>query len=114
MIDWKRVGELRSEIGQDGFAEVVEIFLEEVEMTLRRLSADSAAGLEADLHFLKGSAWNLGFVDLGALCHAGERMAAAGRAAEVDLGQIAARYVSTRQIFLAGLAADGAGPAQVA
>ena len=39
MIDWTRAGELRSEIGDDGFAEVVELFLDEVEDVVMRLRA---------------------------------------------------------------------------
>ena len=78
MINWDRVDELRSEIGEDGFAEVVELFLDEVETTVMRLPSLPAAALEASLHFLKGSAWNLGFRDFGALCQDGERKAAAG------------------------------------
>ena len=31
MIDWKRVRELRDEIGEEDFSEVVDLFLEEVE-----------------------------------------------------------------------------------
>jgi hypothetical protein len=37
MIDWKRVEELRTEIGNDGFAEVAEMFLEEAEATVQTL-----------------------------------------------------------------------------
>ena len=31
MISWERVNELRDEVGQEDFLEVVEIFLEEVD-----------------------------------------------------------------------------------
>ena len=72
MIDWSRVNELKGEIGEDGFAEVVELFLDEVETAIARLSPDSPARkLETDMHFLKGSAWNLGFVEFGAVCLVG-------------------------------------------
>ncbi len=104
MINWDRVDELRSEIGEDGFAEVVELFLDEVETTVMRLPSLPAAALEASLHFLKGSAWNLGFRDFGALCQDGERKAAAGYGGDVDCGLITARYFSAREVFLEGLA----------
>ncbi len=105
MIDWMRVDELRHEIGDDGFAEVVDLFLDEVEEVVERLPASAAEGrLEGDLHFLKGSAWNLGFRDFGALCQDGERKAAAGYGGDVDCGLITARYFSAREVFLEGLA----------
>lgn len=105
MINWERVDELRSEIGEEGFAEVVELFLDEVESTVMQLPSQPLPALESSLHFLKGSAWNLGFREFGALCQDGERKAAAGRGAEVDCGLISARYFTSRQTFLEGLAA---------
>jgi HPt (histidine-containing phosphotransfer) domain-containing protein len=103
MIDWMRVDELRHEIGDDGFAEVVDLFLDEVEEVVERLPASAALGrLEGDLHFLKGSAWNLGFAGFGTLCQAGEKRAAAG--GEVDIGPILAGYAQSKAEFMAGLA----------
>ncbi|OIQ68967.1 Hpt domain protein [mine drainage metagenome] len=99
MIDWQRVACLRAEIGEDDFAEVVALFLEEVDEALDRLNgATTPAASEAALHFLKGSALNIGFVDFAAICHAGEREAAAGKA--VDARAISARYRASRQEFL--------------
>lgn len=39
MIDWERVADLRSEIGDDGFDEVIALFLEETDEVIARLSA---------------------------------------------------------------------------
>jgi hypothetical protein len=70
MINWDRVNELRHEVGDDDFAEVVTIFLDEVDEVLARMrTAASAEVYRAELHFLKGSALNLGFRGLAALCH---------------------------------------------
>ncbi|QLQ20348.1 MAG: Hpt domain-containing protein [Exiguobacterium profundum] len=77
MIDWLRMSELRDEIGQDGFDEVVDVFLEEADEVLARLIQDPLPTQE-DLHFLKGSALNLGFVAVAQLCQEGERLLAAG------------------------------------
>ena len=105
MIDWMRVAELRHEIGDDGFAEVVELFLEEVEDVVLRLDTAPAPGTyEEDLHFLKGSAWNLGFADFGALCQDGERRAASGQAAAVNIRAVIESYGKSKTVFLAGLA----------
>lgn len=104
MIDWDRTNELCSEIGADGFAEVVDLFLDEVEGVVMRLKREpDPARYEADLHFLKGGAWNLGFAEFGALCQDGERKAATGRTAEVDAQRIVAVYFASKEEFLAGL-----------
>lgn len=107
MIDWDRVLELRSEIGDDGFDEVVELFLDEVEDVVMRLgTAPNPALYEEDLHFLKGSAWNLGFADFGALCQDGERKAAAGRQQEIDISAILACYGRSKQSFMTRIEAE--------
>ncbi|WP_068116123.1 Hpt domain-containing protein [Tropicimonas marinistellae] len=106
MIDWKRVSELRSEIGAPEFDEVVELFLDEVECLLDRMRTTPKPELiEEDLHFLKGCAVNLGFSDFATLCLQGETMSAAGKPESVDLEQVFASYESSRTVFLAGVAA---------
>ncbi len=101
MIDWARVTQLRDEIGAEDFAEVVELFLEEVDDAMFRLKAGSdLAQLEQDLHFLKGSALNLGFSAFSELCQMGERMAASGQAAEVDMQAIFKAYDASRDCFV--------------
>jgi HPt (histidine-containing phosphotransfer) domain-containing protein len=107
MIDWKRVEELRMEIGADGFAEVADMFLEEADQAVKALAAGLAVDeVEGQLHFLKGSALNLGLADLAALCQDGERKAAAGYGALVDLGQVARVYQASRALLLGGLAGE--------
>ena len=73
MIDWTRVEELKQEVGEDDFSEVVDLFLEEVEETITRLKqTPDLSQLEEDMHFLKGSALNLGFEQFSTLCQAGD------------------------------------------
>jgi HPt (histidine-containing phosphotransfer) domain-containing protein len=106
MIDWKRVEELRAEIGADGFAEVADMFLEEADQVVQRLGAGVAAEeVGAQLHFLKGSALNLGLADLALICQDGERKAAAGYGALVDLAQVARVYHASRAVLLSRIAA---------
>ncbi|MBM9593811.1 Hpt domain-containing protein [Roseitranquillus sediminis] len=101
MISWKRVRELREEIGDDDFTEVVDLFLEEVEDVLDRMRADpDPASYEADLHFLKGSALNLGFEALGALCMNGEMRAAARKMQTRDLAEVFDTYEVSKKEFL--------------
>ena len=107
MIDWERVSDLRSEIGDEGFAEVVEIFLEETDDVIARLSAGPPeVQIGQDLHFLKGSALNLGFSHLASLCQDGERRAGLGDAAAIDLAMIIRSYHDSKSAFLMGPAQD--------
>jgi HPt (histidine-containing phosphotransfer) domain-containing protein len=102
MINWERVRELQSDMGAEDFREVVALFLEEVEDVLMGLDAGPAAGaMEAPMHFLRGSALNLGFSDLAALCTEGEKLAAQGRGGQIDLAAIHAAYQAAKAAFLA-------------
>jgi HPt (histidine-containing phosphotransfer) domain-containing protein len=106
MIDWKRVTELRDEIGTSEFDEVVELFLEEVDILTTRLRASpDPARYEEDMHFLKGCAVNLGFAELSRRCLEGETLAAAGQPERLDLGAVLSCCESSRTEFLEGLSA---------
>jgi histidine phosphotransfer protein HptB len=73
LVNRDRLAALRGEIGEDGFDEVVDLFLRESEEVVARLGTQRQGGLsEADLHFLKGSALTLGFDDLADLCRQSE------------------------------------------
>lgn len=102
MIDWARVSELREEIGEEDFAEVVDLFLEEVDSVIGTLSA-GMTDLEAQLHFLKGSALNLGFRVFSELCQQGETAAAEGQGASVDVARVCSVYAASRSEFASGL-----------
>ena len=103
MIDWERVNQLRNEIGAEDFQEVVELFLEEVEEVIERFRrTPDPRTFEADLHFLKGCALNLGFEAFCALCAIGEKKARDGAAATVDLPAILSIYDQSRREFVNG------------
>lgn len=107
MIDWSHVRRLRDEIGADAFDEVVELFVDEVETEISRLRASGKTpDLEAQLHFVKGSALNLGFVDVATLCERGEAAAANGQADAVDVTEIIDCLDRSKAGFLAGLDAQ--------
>lgn len=109
MIDWTRISALRAEIGEENLHEVIGLFIEETDEVIARLDervADSA--LASLLHFLKGSALNLGFSDLAAICHEGERKATRGEDGDIDLERIISLYCASRMTFLNGLALHSA------
>lgn len=79
------------------------MFLDEAEEAVARLTpALSAKAMEADLHYLKGAALNLGFVALSGLCQEGERRAAGGDTS-VDLDAVRRTYLASKEAFEVGL-----------
>ena len=103
MIDWAQVEELQAEMG-DAFGELVDAFLQEVDEGLARLDAQAPpAEQAAALHFLKGSALNLGFSEFAGLCSQGELAANAGRSPAFDPEVILQCYQRSRGEFLTGL-----------
>lgn len=101
MINWSRVKELQDDIGADEIGEVVELFLEEVEEVIGRLaSAPVEAEMEQDMHFLKGSALNLGFDQLGNMCSVAEKLAEKGQIEDIPIAQILEMYRQSKAAFL--------------
>lgn len=104
MIDWTRVKDLQSEIGEDDFLEVLEMFLEEADEVVAHLDGTAdLATVESRLHFLKGSALNLGLTALATLCQSGEKSAAMGQAALVDVREVTASYQASKAQLLEAL-----------
>ena len=102
MIDWDRVAELRDEIGEESFNEVIDLFLTEADEVILRLRPDAdPKSLESDCHFLKGAALNLGFKTLAAQCQLRETQAAKGQEVS-DLAVVYECYQSSRHALLAG------------
>lgn len=101
MIDWVHVNDLRAEMG-DGFAELVDVFLEEMDGAVASLDpAVPPAQIAARLHFLKGAALNLGFHAFASLCDQGE--ISAGRSETVALTPVRDAYLRSRAAFLSGV-----------
>lgn len=104
MIDLARLNQLRSEIGEDDFQEVLTMFLEETdEVTAQLGGPPELQSVESRLHFLKGSALNLGLSSLADLCQAGEKSAAAGNPGGVDLQEVTENYAASKAQLLAYL-----------
>lgn len=109
MIDWARLDELRSEIGAEDLAEVAASFLEEADEVVARLGKTrSPPELAAQLHFLKGSALNLGLRDFATLCQEGEKRLASGPFGPQDLPRLVAVYEASKSAFRGALARGNA------
>jgi HPt (histidine-containing phosphotransfer) domain-containing protein len=100
MIDRARVNDLRDEVGAEDLAEVVRMFCEEVEETLDRLRSRPSRSLADDLHFLKGSALNIGMSEVGTLCQSFEASLRADPSAIPDVARIATAFARAREALL--------------
>ncbi|MFN3276252.1 MAG: Hpt domain-containing protein [Paracoccus sp. (in: a-proteobacteria)] len=103
MIDWDRVHDMRAEVGDEEFGPLAEQFLTEIETRLMRLGR-SPAQLFLDLHVLRGSALNMGFRELAALCLVGEANLRDGRYDLVGGGDLLACFIASRQAYRRHLA----------
>lgn len=104
MIDWQQIKQLEEDIGPEDFSDVVILFLEEVDSTVEELKTappESAEELAPVLHFLKGSAYNLGFREFGDYCSDGERLVLEGQGQRVALDNVIRLYTKSKQQFFA-------------
>lgn len=75
-IDWSRVSALHDDFGDDAFAEILDVFVEEAAEALQRLeAAQTHAALRDEFHFLKGAALNMGLAAMADICAEGETCA---------------------------------------
>lgn len=105
-IDWTHVTLLRDEMGDD-FDDLLQVFLNEVDEGLSRLEeAPVGPDLADALHFLKGSALNLGLSSFASLCSDNEQLARCG--GDVARGYIHDELMRSRQLLLSSLGAGNA------
>ncbi len=103
MIDWAQIKQLEDDIGTEDFGDVVVLFLEEVDEAVNQLAENpptDAAQMAPALHFLKGSAYNLGFSAFAEYCSQGEALAENGQAGDVDLAKVIDLYGESKRIFM--------------
>ncbi|MEO9823594.1 MAG: Hpt domain-containing protein [Paracoccaceae bacterium] len=96
MVNWDRLSELREEVGEDDLAEVVALFCEEVEEVLAVLGNASPSDMPNHLHFLKGSALNIGFEAVSELCQKEEQRTNENADAIVDIPALRAAYLTSK------------------
>lgn len=101
LICWKQVNTLCEEVGDDVFASVFDVFLEEVEEALGGLAQiQDPKQLEAALHFLRGSALSLGFNEFARLCGDGEKQAGNNELQVINLSAVKDCYEASKQEFI--------------
>lgn len=96
MVNWDRITELQEEVGEDDLAEVLQLFCEEVEEALSALSTTDAETLKGHLHFLKGSALNIGLDQVSTLCREAEQTLASNPQSNILVEAIRSAYQSAR------------------
>ena len=109
MIDWTRIEALRDEVGAEALPEIVALFLDETGEAvdgLRAIVSGAAApaeapGMAARMHFLAGSAGQLGLTRMRALAAGAESAARDGQA--VDPAPVVAAYDAARAELVARL-----------
>jgi len=103
MIDWKHVHQLAADVGAGEFTEIATLFLDEMDSEIAAMkSCDNRdpAALSARMHFLKGSAYYLGFTGFGNLCAAYEAELRTHKTPNVDLAALIAAYQRSREQFI--------------
>ena len=105
MIDHVRLAELREEVGEDDFAEVLQLFCEEVEETLDRLAKGVFGDLAEELHFIKGSALNIGMTEVGHLCQKAEKALRVAVGSRPDIAPIVDAFRSAKDAVLSAIPA---------
>lgn len=96
MVNWDRISELREEIGEADLREVVSLFFWEIDEVLATLEAAPPAEMPGHLHFLKGSALNIGFAAVSSRCQAEEVRLKENPAATADIQGIRADYSASK------------------
>lgn len=100
MLDMSRIAELKAEVGEDDFAEVLALFCEEVEEVLTELENATQNAIAAKIHFLKGSAQNIGLERVGALCLEAEASLRMHPNARPDVRRIRDAYAASKTELL--------------
>ncbi|QBY02103.1 Hpt domain-containing protein [Rhodophyticola sp. CCM32] len=98
MIDLNRLADLRSEIGEEGFTEVADLFVEEMRGAMDHLIRNPLAVTQDDLHFLRGSAANLGLTGFVTCCATAEQRICASKPVDIPA------LVKTYEASLAAIA----------
>lgn len=106
MINWQQIKQLEEDVGAEDLAEVVTLFLAEVDEAIEELDAVTQKGpseIANALHFLKGSAFNLGFQRFGEFCSEREALAHSGETGSILSTEVEELYLASKEQFLANV-----------
>lgn len=108
MLDWNRVDNLRYEIGEEDFLAILSVFLEETDAMMATIDARMPAiEMARVLHFLKGSAVNIGLASFAQACQQAERDIVAG-VTTASLDGLKRIYRETRAELLRSISVSAA------
>lgn len=100
MLNEVRIAELKDEVGEDDFIDVVRLFCEEVEEVLAVLPSAANDAMIEKLHFLKGSALNIGMTTMAELCHEEEVRLKASQETSPEISRIIAAYLASKSMLI--------------
>lgn len=101
MLNWTTIKKLHHDIDPEDFDEIVDIFLGEMETEIQALRKDDCTDtIGCRLHFLKGSALNMGFETFSKLCTVGEQGLATPSTSGIDTFEIEECYKKSKTQFL--------------
>ncbi|MCF6444605.1 Hpt domain-containing protein [Nereida sp. MMG025] len=96
LIDWDQIKILKADLGQDGFEEVLALFLEEMAGMLSDL--DAAVDTSQTMHAIKGVASGLGFTKV---VHLASRFEQNGAKFD-DIASLTDAFETSKAAFLNG------------
>jgi HPt (histidine-containing phosphotransfer) domain-containing protein len=101
LIDWPHLKELKTELGESVFCDVVMLFLDDVGVGINGLARhQDASDLQAQLHSLKGNALSLGFTNLAQQCAKSEELAVKGQHCQKELNKLSACFDESKTALI--------------
>ena len=101
MIDWEQVATLQTAVGRDDFSTIMCVFFKEVEEANAQLTMGVTTDQFRDiLHFVKGSALSVGFVELSEQCAQAEGNFAGSQQITSFWKEILTSYEKSKEHFL--------------
>ncbi|WP_286758633.1 MULTISPECIES: Hpt domain-containing protein [Sulfitobacter] len=101
VIDWEQVATLQTAVGRDDFSTIMCVFFKEVEEANAQLTMGVTTDQFRDiLHFVKGSALSVGFVELSEQCAQAEGNFAGSHQITSIWKEILTSYEESKEHFL--------------
>ncbi|MEH6674258.1 Hpt domain-containing protein [Sulfitobacter sp.] len=115
MIDWEQISVLKEAVGPSAFEEIIVVFFLEVEEAKSKLRDSRATKTIRDtLHFVKGSALSLGFIEFSEHCLRAEKELALGKSMQPLIEDLFTIYEKSKLQFLTSCGSKSRAIAQTA